>query len=190
MAGGDKRSRLLDALLRMTALTPRHSLHGSRWRRRPGRRCCASCRGGGWSEEVTGRGVSAPSRSEPRATAGTRDHCPTSWRMICHPAPESRADEGGSIPTVTAAFPEPPGYTATDRLQGLARLRAAVRWRAGGPGGPRIGPAEFSVLGLIAIRCPHDLMRLAGRRREPAMADRARPHRPCHPQPPHEAPAG
>ena len=53
VAGGDKRSRLpdaLDALLRMTALTPRHSLHGSRWRRRPGRRCCASCRGGGWSE--------------------------------------------------------------------------------------------------------------------------------------------
>ena len=56
VAGSDKRSRLPDALdaaaaAGAVALTPaRHSQRGSASRRRPARRCCARCRGGGWSE--------------------------------------------------------------------------------------------------------------------------------------------
>jgi hypothetical protein len=56
VAGGDKRSRLpdaLDALLRTPALTPRRSPRGSRWRRRPGRRS-ARAAGQGVVREVAG----------------------------------------------------------------------------------------------------------------------------------------
>ena len=53
VAGGDKRFAAARRARRAAAGAGAHpqgtSPRGSRWRRRPGRRCCESCRGGGWS---------------------------------------------------------------------------------------------------------------------------------------------